>query len=133
MLIPDERQFMKRTGSIFDNQRKRAAKDFQRLGYTLAELRQKARVASNCPYCGVCLTTESLSFDHRKPVAAGGEWTLENLSVTCLRCNQIKSVLCHESMMRFVAFLDTLSLPERESITRRLRAGAVRIFAKGKR
>lgn len=125
MIIVDERLFLKRTGNIFSNQRKRAAKDYQRLGYTLAELRQKARVASNCPFCQCCLTTECFSLDHRKPVARGGSWNLDNLAVCCRRCNEVKHVLDNDEMAALIAVVLRMSPQAQSSIFTRLRAGPV--------
>lgn len=133
MLIANEPLFLKRTANIYGNQRKRATKDYQQLGYTLEELRCKAREAVTCCYCGVVLTTESLSLDHRKPISRGGSWALENLTVVCLRCNHVKGCLNHEEFGALMAVILRLSPQAQTSVLSRLRAGAVRIYARGKR
>ena len=125
MLIPNESLFLKRTSQLFRNHKARAARDHLRLGYTLEEIRSKARAAVTCPYCQRCLTTESFSLDHRKPVARGGAWTMQNLEVCCRRCNEAKHVLDNEEMAALMVVVLRMSPQAQSSIFTRLRAGPV--------
>lgn len=44
-----------------------------------------------CEYCGDALTKEKLQFDHVFPIKLGGAHTVENLAVSCKKCNNSKS------------------------------------------
>lgn len=121
----DDRHFLKRTLSIYGNQRARAKKDHQTLGYTLAELRAKANHAVTCCYCGCCLTTENLSVDHRKPVSRGGGWELANMQIVCRHCNECKHVLDHAEFGQLMAVVLRLSPQAQSSVLTRLRRGPI--------
>lgn len=42
---------------------------------------------NKCQYCGIDLVTRKAHVDHILPVAQGGRTILENLTITCERCN----------------------------------------------
>jgi 5-methylcytosine-specific restriction endonuclease McrA len=44
-----------------------------------------------CVYCGKELTLRSLTLDHVKPRAKGGTHTFDNVSISCKKCNNLKS------------------------------------------
>jgi 5-methylcytosine-specific restriction endonuclease McrA len=43
-----------------------------------------------CHYCGVTLTADTLTKDHRKPLSKGGTNFLANLAPACAKCNSAK-------------------------------------------
>ena len=136
MLISNESLFKKRSANSFRHQRERAAKDHLRLGYTLEELRAKARSAVSCCYCQCVLTAENFSADHMMPIARKTDsftWTLLNTAFVCLRCNEVKGALTHSEFADLMAVVLRLPPQAQNSILSRLRAGAVRIYARGKR
>lgn len=45
----------------------------------------------NCRYCGCSLKSEEIEFDHVTPKSRGGKNNLENIVVSCCRCNSKKS------------------------------------------
>ena len=55
----------------------------------------------NCEYCGRRIDlkdnkwpfSKQLSIDHRTPLSQGGDNRLENLAITCNRCNMIKTTM----------------------------------------
>ena len=49
-----------------------------------------------CGYCGDTITMEKSVCDHRVPYADGGLTELDNLVVSCKRCNADKSALKYE-------------------------------------
>ena len=136
MLIPNESLFLKRTSQLFRNHKARAARDHLRLGYTLEELRTKARSAVCCPYCRCVLATDNLSADHAMPVARKTDcftWTLLNTTFTCRKCNELKSALTHAEFSSLMTVVLAMPPQAQANVFSRLRAGAVRIYAKGKR
>lgn len=45
-----------------------------------------------CHYCGVLITKENESVDHKHPIAkGGGVFDLNNLALCCKKCNRLKS------------------------------------------
>jgi 5-methylcytosine-specific restriction endonuclease McrA len=135
VLIANESLFLRRTSQAYRNEKKRAAKCHLELKYTLEELRSKARGAVACPYCGMILTEKDLSFDHMMPVARRADaytWTLANTIPCCQRCNQCKSVLDHDEFKGLLAVVLRMSPQAQTSVLSRLRAGAARIYGRGK-
>lgn len=53
-----------------------------------------------CGYCGDAITMEKAVCDHRVPYAEGGLTELDNLVVSCRRCNADKSALKYEEWER---------------------------------
>lgn len=51
----------------------------------------RARKQNQCYYCENPVTLEFLHFDHIIPISKGGQHSVENLCVSCKKCNQIKS------------------------------------------
>ena len=57
-----------------------------------------------CSYCGVDLPKEFIVFDHKIPMARGGEHKIENISVSCKDCNNLKGT---RTEIEFVSFLSS--------------------------
>jgi hypothetical protein len=51
------------------------------------------RDGAGCYYCKVELMEDQITFDHYIPQSAGGTWDLENLRISCQKCNNRKSNL----------------------------------------
>lgn len=119
--------FNRKTGIIYDNQKKRARKAGVVLTYDLADIRSlihKAFEWGACAYCACVLTVKNVSMDHDEPVSRGGPWELDNLVVCCIRCNQIKGNMTgHEFLTLLRWAQDNLGPSARESLLSRLRAG----------
>jgi len=63
-------------------------------------------VGKPCPYCLLDIQEDTVSVDHRRPISRGGSvFELENLHVTCLRCNKMKSNISHEGFFALSAFM----------------------------
>jgi 5-methylcytosine-specific restriction endonuclease McrA len=62
--------------------------------FTREEKMAKLQEQGNeCGYCGVELQLEEGVGDHRIPHSHGGETTMDNLVVSCKKCNEMKSNL----------------------------------------
>ena len=77
-----------------------------------------------CPYCGVKLTCESLSYDHRQPISRAGELWGDNLVPCCLTCNKIKGPLTDGEYIALLLCLSSFPEEAYLNVTRRLRLGA---------
>jgi len=55
-----------------------------------------------CNYCGEKVTPENATLDHLIPQHKGGNHTKENLKVSCLPCNSIKSGKTYEEAAPFL-------------------------------
>ena len=42
-----------------------------------------------CAYCSICIRTNQFNVEHVLPLAAGGSNKMENLVLSCTKCNQI--------------------------------------------
>lgn len=51
----------------------------------------RSRDVNFCYYCEEQVALNSLHFDHVIPISKGGQHSVENLCVSCKKCNQIKS------------------------------------------
>jgi 5-methylcytosine-specific restriction endonuclease McrA len=64
-----------------------------------------------CEYCGHSVAASGLaSKDHRTPVSRGGSNGIENLALSCIRCNLLKATLT-ESEFRECDKPETLPPP----------------------
>jgi 5-methylcytosine-specific restriction endonuclease McrA len=43
-----------------------------------------------CCFCGIHLSPDKVSFDHKTPLVRGGPRTIENIAVSCADCNFLK-------------------------------------------
>lgn len=118
---------MRRTANIYGAQKRRAAKAGAGLDYTLSDLRLWCRIAvidTRCYYCDGAVTEANLSADHAMPVGRGGSWDRENIRICCKRCNRAKGALCALEYRQLLDLAGTWPDVARESILRRLQAGA---------
>lgn len=53
---------------------------------------------AKCAYCGELLSGQ-YHIDHKLPVSRGGSNDIENLHITCARCNLRKATLTHEEFL----------------------------------
>ena len=51
---------------------------------------------SSCGYCGIDLQIENAIGDHMIPHSHGGETSMDNLVVSCNKCNSMKSSLPYD-------------------------------------
>ena len=56
-----------------------------------------------CAYCGVMLSRETATFDHVKPLSAGGYDRKRNGKLACLKCNQLKGSMSREQFLALPA------------------------------
>ena len=74
-------------------ERKEKVEDFQSQNRRYIPKKLKAAVwRRDQGQCGRCHGKRNLNYDHVKPVALGGETTLENLRLLCFHCNQRQAV-----------------------------------------
>ena len=117
-----EAHFMARTGSIYDSMTKRFAQRENKRGritqigrkipFTKDEFRDWLRErlggeggVVQCAYCSTWVSAADFSLDHCVPVGRGGLLGLENLTVCCQPCNQIKGRMLAESYRKLRTFL----------------------------
>ena len=86
-----------------------------------------AALGTSCKYCGIILTLDNCSLDHKTPLPSSskklsrrtehskGQLSLEeveklnmasNLHIVCLKCNQAKGNLTHEEFTALLGFLE---------------------------
>lgn len=92
------------------------------IDYGLTDVRQLLAAHSLCEYCRVPLSFAA-SLDHRLPIARGGQHGLDNLSVCCVRCNQLKGQLTEGEFREVLALRFQLHPVARMDVERRLLAG----------
>jgi 5-methylcytosine-specific restriction endonuclease McrA len=125
--------FMKRTLSIYNGQKKRASEFGIVLPFTLDELRsyitppelnEKIPFENRTCRCGVKLTIKNVAIDHKTPISRGGGWDLINLQLLCKSCNFRKGSLTSEEYKRLLHFaFEQLEDKGREDLFRRLTLG----------
>ena len=83
-----------------------------------------------CRYCGVILTLENVSIDHKNPIGSRKTKSSKeqrildnpsNLQIICKKCNSLKSDMNDNQFMRLLAFLNQ-NLDLKELILKRLRS-----------
>ena len=73
--------------------------------YTLSELKLIEKVKeenTTCYYCGDPLKSKNRTIDHKIPISRGGQTTLDNLVVSCKRCNEEKGMMNDEEYLGFL-------------------------------
>lgn len=60
------------------------------------------RAEGRCAICGQFVPCNEFTIDHITPVSCGGDDVPENLQMTCLTCNKMKSDLMMGDMMRHI-------------------------------
>ena len=73
--------------------------------YTLSELKLIEKVKeenTTCYYCGDSLKSKNRTIDHKIPISRGGQTTLDNLVVSCKRCNEEKGMMNDEEYLSFL-------------------------------
>ena len=77
---------------------KPAPKLYQIKPITIKQLRKSVLIRDGykCGYCGIELTKENTTLDHKIPVSAGGKTTYNNLISCCRKCNYTKGQVCYE-------------------------------------
>ena len=120
--------FMRRTLSIYNGQRKRAAESGASIPYTLEEFRGAATEAlnhGNCCYCQCNLTLGKLTPDHKTSIAQGGGWGLDNIDWCCQSCNWQKGSMSAKEFRALLRFLGGIYISEASAadVKRRLSIG----------
>jgi 5-methylcytosine-specific restriction endonuclease McrA len=100
--------------------------DRQRLDYGLAELVNLARNAPACCYCGAPLTAGTLTFDHTTPTCRKADYSLANLVVCCVPCNEVKGLLSDGEYRRLRPLLRSFHPRSCTDVLARLRSGGRR-------
>ena len=77
---------------------KPAPKLYQIKPISIKQLRKSVLIRDGykCGYCGIELTKENTTLDHKIPVSAGGKTTYNNLISCCRKCNYTKGQVCDE-------------------------------------
>ena len=77
---------------------KPAPKLYQIKPISIKQLRKSVLIRDGykCGYCGIELTKENTTLDHKIPVSAGGKTTYNNLISCCRKCNYTKGQVCYE-------------------------------------
>jgi 5-methylcytosine-specific restriction endonuclease McrA len=128
---PADAAIRRRCRHALASHRRRAARDFQRLDYTLADLERLAAASPCCCYCGTPLPAGGFAFDHKTPTARAADHVLGNLAVCCIPCNTAKGLLTAEEFLQLLALLRTWHPRAGSDLLARLRAGGRR-YAQGR-
>jgi hypothetical protein len=104
--LPDgDAALERRCKTALANHRRRARRDRQVLDYDLAELLNLARNSPTCSYCGCLLTAGTFTFDHAVPTCRWADYSLGNLAVCCLLCQERKGLLTADEYRQLLALV----------------------------
>jgi hypothetical protein len=121
------RLLKRRTGDIFNGQKRRAARFGHVLDYGLDRLRQMVVYAleqiRHCPFCTEPLTERNFGIDHEEPISRGGSFELRNTVVCCQGCNRSKGAMNINEFRRLCAVLEQFPPSVRRDVLARLRSG----------
>lgn len=122
----EHRLFISRTRQVVANHRAKAKEKGQRCKYTLQEIREELIpfMASGCWYCNEKITVKNFSLDHAIPISRLGKFTLDNLRIICLKCNQTKGALTDVEFSELLELAKKWPPEAQQDIRRRLRAGS---------
>jgi 5-methylcytosine-specific restriction endonuclease McrA len=115
----------------FRHHQARAKAAGQILDYTIDDLRRLIESSPCCRWCRLPVAFD-LQLDHLHPTSRGGLWTLDNLCVSCARCNQLRGQLTEAETVALRAFLEGLHPAARADLERRLTGGGA-VYARGRK
>jgi 5-methylcytosine-specific restriction endonuclease McrA len=117
--------FIKRTGDMFQNHKRRAREYSQELPFDIPTMRNfvKPRIGEPCPYCGTTLTVRNFSLDHLTPVSREPDFTIDNQVVCCHDCNQRKGMLNGQEFHALLTLISEWPVVVKRDILARLKAG----------
>lgn len=123
----DRSEFLKKSSNIYHSHKNRAKEKGAVLDFSLEQLRTWMHEAldTHCPYCRDRLDLDTISCDHRTPIARGGSFAEWNLEWICRDCNAAKGPLTGEEFDSLWYSLSEMAAAEaRNNVLKRLRAGA---------
>lgn len=85
----------------------RAKKDGAVIEFTAEDLED--RIPEKCIWCGQRLTPAIINFDHLKPLARSGDWSLDNILAICAPDNRRKGTLTDSEYRLLLHKLDELT------------------------
>jgi 5-methylcytosine-specific restriction endonuclease McrA len=118
-------QLLARCRKALARHRARASADGVRLPYDLPQLLELARASLQCYLCRLPVALD-FQVDHRQPTGRGGKHTLDNLALTCARCNQVKGRLTEAEFRQLLALAHSWHPAAAEDLLARLRHGGRR-------
>jgi hypothetical protein len=121
-----------RCKSTLKSMKARARKDGDEIHFTVEDL--LTRVPEHCIWCRKRLTPAIINFDHLKPLARGGDWSLDNILAICASDNRRKGTLTDIEYRLLLRKLDELTdaLGDdylKKNVLKRLSAGAAWIHS----
>jgi hypothetical protein len=126
---------LKRSASIYNGMKARAAKVYIKMPFTLAEFRDwlDRRFAGDgeafCDYSGEMILVEDFSVDHGQPISRGGTFGLSNLVLCSARENLRKGNMTREEYAQFKQHVECYAPEVQAAIWKRLEIGDVQRFS----
>lgn len=122
--------FVKRTGDLYGNLKKRAKMDGHFLDFELEDIRRIVREAiehAHCPFCRGELLPGNFSADHKLPISRGGTHSIVNILICCLNCNLAKGPIEYFEWRELMQVMSSWPLEIRRHTLVRLKAGAKKV------
>lgn len=116
-----QRDFEKRSHNNRVNRARRGGDCYVTLEEWLEVLR---RHNFRCVYCGIVLTKQNRSMDHKIPLIRGGNNEIENLVPACFKCNVRKSRMTYDEFMSYRADSKAVKIQPDVQANRYKRRGA---------
>jgi len=105
------RRLVTKVGNLMASLKKRAEASGTEFNVTSTELRELIykNYGKKCKYCGEILKinkTNPMTCDHIIPLSKGGNSTINNLQITCARCNRRKGSLSEENFLTILTWVN---------------------------
>lgn len=125
----------RRSGKIYNGMKARAAKQYSKMPFTLAEFRDWLVMKfgpngeARCEYSGEMILVENFSVDHRRPLSRGGCFTVGNLALCSEKQNLRKGNMTKEEYDQFCSHVSRYAPEVQTAIWRKLEVGDVQRFS----
>ena len=99
---------MMKKSSTLKSSLKRRSKEYEvEFDISLEEVRELLYVVygRTCNYCNQKLVVNNMACDHIHPLSLGGDSTVPNLQMICMRCNTRKGPLTHRQFNKLLKWL----------------------------
>jgi 5-methylcytosine-specific restriction endonuclease McrA len=116
---------LRRCRQALSDHRRRARADGCQLAYRLEDLEALARSTQQCHWCRMPVAFD-FHFDHITPISRGGKHALDNLAISCGRCDMLRGKLTGPEFLALLEMLRSLHPTAAQDLTRRLLHGGKR-------
>lgn len=113
---------MKKSSTLRTTLKRRSKEYDVRFEMSLAEIREMLykSYGKKCRYCNSNLLVNNMACDHIHPLSLGGDSTVKNLQMICMRCNTRKGPLTDKNFGKILKWLSRQDIDLSKYVLRKM-------------